>query len=189
ADVLTRFDYLAAMSDGSEIWAVDSVSATGDACSRATSYHVVTRPDDGIGYLTPFRSTAPLIGQSTFCPSISQLASSTDSANLELIGQNAGGTVAFFEGPRDGAVSEIASQRDYEHLAVASDGLKALSFLGHNGAFSDGIEVLDANNSVVPPFEQLQLMEGVRFSADDRFLVVIGNASGVGGDLQILKIP
>jgi hypothetical protein len=32
-------------------------------------------------------------------------------------------------------------------------------------------------------------MEGVRFSADDRFLVVIGNASGVGGDLQVLKIP
>jgi hypothetical protein len=188
-DGLTRFDYLAAMSDGSEIWAVDSVSATGGACSRAASYHVVTRPEDNTGYLTPFRSTAPLIGLSTSCPSISQLASSADSANVDVIGQNAGGTVAFFEGPRDGAVSEIASQRHYEHLAVASNGLRALTFLGLNGAFSDGIEVLDANNGLVHTFEQLQAMEGVRFSADDRFLLVLGNSQSAGGDLQVLKVP
>lgn len=189
ADGLTKFDYLAAMSDGSEIWAVDSISATGGACSRAASYHVLTRPQDGTGYLAPFRSSAPLIAQSAACPSISQLASSADSANVEVIGQNAGGTVAFFEGPRAGAVSEIASQRHYEHLGVASNGQKALSYLGLNGAFSDGIEVLDANNGVVHTFQQLQVMEGVRFSADDRFLVVLGNSQGTNGDLLVLKIP
>jgi hypothetical protein len=189
ADGLTKFDYLAALNDGSEIWAIDSVSATGSACSRAASYHVVTRPDDGTGYLTPFRSTAPLIGLSAFCPSISQLASSADSTNIEVIGQNAAGTVAFFEGPRDGAVSEISSQHRYEHLAVSSSGLKALSFLGSAGSFADGVEILDASNGLVHTFGQLQSMAGVRFSADDRFLVVIGNASGVGGDLLIMKIP
>jgi hypothetical protein len=187
-DGLTKFDYLAAMSDGEEIWAVDSVSATGDACTRAASFSVVTRPEDGTGHLAPFRDSAPLIGQSAFCPNISQLASSTDGANLEVIGQNAGGTVAFFEGARGGAVSEIASTRHYEHLGVGLDGLKALSYLGSNGAFSDGIEVLDANNVLVHTFEQLQAMEGVRFSGDDRFLVVIGNSQSAAGDLQVLKI-
>lgn len=189
ADGLTKFDFLAGLNDGSEIWAIDAVSATGSACSRAASYHVVTRPEDGTGYLTPFRSTAPLIGLSAFCPSISQLASSADSTNIEVIGQNAAGTVAFFEGPRDDAVTEISSQRHYEHLAVSSSGLKALSFLGSGGSFTDGVEVLDATNGLVHTFEQLQSMAGVRFSADERFLVVIGNASGVGGDLQVLKIP
>jgi hypothetical protein len=67
--------------------------------------------------------------------------------------------------------------------------LKALSYLGSNGAFSDGIEVLDANNGLVHTFEQLQAMEGVRFSGDDRFLVVIGNSQSAAGDLQVLKIP
>jgi hypothetical protein len=189
ADGLTKFDYLAAMSDGSEIWAVDNVSATGEACTRAASSRVVTRPEDGTGHLAPLRDSAPLIGQSVFCPNISQLASSADGANLEVIGQNAGGTVAFFEGARGGAVSEIASTRHYEHLGVGLDGLKALSYLGSNGAFSDGIEVLDANNGLVHTFEQLQAMEGVRFSADDRFLVVIGNSQSAAGDLQVLKIP
>ncbi|HEV8330681.1 MAG TPA: BACON domain-containing protein [Steroidobacteraceae bacterium] len=188
-DGLTKFDYLAAMSDGSEIWAIDNVSATGDACTRAASVRVVTRPEDGTGHLAPFRDSAPLIGQSAFCPSISQLASSADGANLEVIGQNAGGTVAFFEGARGGALSEIASTRHYEHLGVGLDGLKALSYLGSNGAFSDGIEVLDANNGLVHTFEQLQSMQGVRFSADDRFLVVIGNSQSAAGDLQVLKIP
>lgn len=188
-DGLTKFDYLAAMSDGSEIWAIDNVSATGDACTRAASFRVVTRPEDGTGHLAPFRDSAPLIGQSAFCPSISQLASSADGANLEVIGQNAGGTVAFFEGARGGALSEIASTRHYEHLGVGLDGLKALSYLGSNGAFSDGIEVLDANNGLVHTFEQLQSMQGVRFSADDRFLVVIGNSQSAAGDLQVLKIP
>jgi hypothetical protein len=189
ADGLTRFDFLAALNDGSEIWAIDNVSATGNACSRAASYRVATRPQDGTGYLTPFRSTAPLIGQSAFCPGISQLAGSADSTNIEVIGQNAAGTVAFFEGPRDDAVTEISTQRHYEHLAVSSSGLKALSFLGSGGSFADGVEVLDANNGLVHTFEQLHSMAGVRFSADERFLVVIGNASGAGGDLQVLKIP
>jgi len=86
-------------------------------------------------------------------------------------------------------VTEISSQRHYEHLAVSSSGLKALSFLGSGGSFADGVEVLDATNGLVHTFEQLQSMAGVSFSADERFLVVIGNASGVGGDLQVLKIP
>lgn len=75
------------------------------------------------------------------------------------------------------------------YLAVSASGPKALSFLGSGGSFADGIEVLDATNSLVHTFEQLQLMAGVRFSADERFLVVIGNASGVGGDLPVIKIP
>lgn len=188
-DGLTKFDYLAGMSDGSEIWAIDNVSATGGACTRAASFRVVTRPEDGTGHLAPLRDSAPLIGQSASCPGISQLASSADGANLEVIGQNAGGNAAFFEGARGGAVSEIASTRHYEHLGVGLDGLKALSYLGANGAFSDGVEVLDANNALVHTFEQLQAMAGVRFSADDRFLVVIGNAQSAAGDLQVLKIP
>lgn len=188
-DGMTKYDYLAAMSDGSEIWAVDDISATGAACTRATSFGVVTRPDDGTGHLVPFRGSAPLIGQSASCPSISQLASSADGANLEVIGQNAGGSVAFFEGARGGAVSEIASTRHYQHLGVGQDGLKALSYLGLNGTFSDGVEVLDASNALVHTFEQLMTIEGVRFSADDRFLVVIGNSQSAAGDLQVLKIP
>jgi hypothetical protein len=186
-DGLTKYDYLAGISDGSELWAIDSVSATGDACSRAASFHVVSRPADGSGYLTPFRS-GPKIGLTTACPSISQLASSSDGANVELIGQNAGGTAAFFEGPRGGAVTEISSQRQYEHLAVGSSGLKALSFVAA-GAFADGVEVLDATNSVVHTFEQLQGMEGVRFSSDDRFLLVLGSSQSASGDLHVLKIP
>jgi hypothetical protein len=186
-DGLTKYDYLAGISDGSELWAIDNVSATGDACSRAASFHVVTRPADGSGYLTPFRS-GPKIGLTSSCPSISQLASSSDGANVELIGQNAGGISAFFEGPRGGAVTEISSQRQYEHLAVGSSGLKALSFVAA-GAFADGVEVLDATNSVVHTFEQLQGMEGVRFSSDDRFLLVLGNSQSASGDLHVLKIP
>lgn len=186
-DGSTKFDYLAGISDGSELWAIDNVSATGDACSRAASFHVVSRPADGSGYLTPFRS-GPKIGLTTACPSISQLASSSDGANVELIGQNAGGTSAFFEGPRGGAVTQIASQRQYEHLAVGSSGLKALSFVG-TGVFADGIEVLDAANGVVHTFEQLQGMEGLRFSSDERFLLVLGNSQSASGDLHVLKIP
>jgi hypothetical protein len=187
-DGMTKYDYLAAMSDGSEIWAVDAISATGAACTRAVSFRVVTRPEDGTGHLSPLRASAPLIGQSASCPSISQLASSADGANLEVIGQNPGGTVAFFEGPRGSAVSEIASARHYQHLGVGLDGLKALSYLGLNGTFSDGVEVLDASNGLVHTFEQLMTIEGVRFSADDRFLVVIGNSQSAAGDLQVLKI-
>ncbi|HKS56070.1 MAG TPA: hypothetical protein VJS12_12315 [Steroidobacteraceae bacterium] len=58
-----------------------------------------------------------------------------------------------------------------------------------NGTFCDGVEVLDRNNALVHTFEQLMTSEGVRFSADDRFLVVIGNSQSAAGDLQILKIP
>ena len=49
--------------------------------------------------------------------------------------------------------------------------------------------MLDASNGLVHTFEQLQAMEGVRFSGDDRFLVVIGNSQSAAGDLQVLKIP
>ena len=49
--------------------------------------------------------------------------------------------------------------------------------------------MLDANNGLVHLFEQLQSMEGVRFSADDRFLIVLGYSQPVNGDLQILRIP
>jgi hypothetical protein len=189
ADGFTKFDYLAAMSDGSEIWAIDSISATGSVCSRAASYRVVTQPEDGTGHLAPFRSSAPSIGQSSSCPTISQLASSADSTKLEVIGQNAVGNIAFFEGPRDGSVSEIASQRDYQHLAVAANGLKALSFRDGSAINQDGVEVLDANNALVHTIEQLWMIEGVRFSADDRFVVVLGHAAGVNEDVQILKIP
>ncbi|HEY7642647.1 MAG TPA: hypothetical protein VH814_23130 [Steroidobacteraceae bacterium] len=188
-DGLTKFDYLAALNDGSEIWFVDKFSATGGACASAASYRVVTRQEDGTGYLAPFRTSAPLIGQSTACPSISELVSSADSANLEVVGQNAVGTVAFFEGPRAGPVTEIAAQRHYQYVAAGSNGLKALSFADLSAINQDGIEVLDTSNAVVHTFEQLWRMEAVRFSADDRFLVVLGLAAGNSDDVQILKIP
>jgi hypothetical protein len=49
--------------------------------------------------------------------------------------------------------------------------------------------VLDTSNAVDHTFEQLWRMEAVRFSADDRFLVVLGLAAGNSDDVQILKIP
>ena len=185
-DGATRFNSLSAMNDGSEIWAVDPDAA---GCASAASFRVETRPADGSGYLVPFRDSAPLIDQSTSCPRISRLESSPQSIFVQVVGQNAGGTVAYFRGAPAGPLSEIASQRHYEHLGVASNGLTALSFIGSNGAFSDGVEVLDGNNGLVHTFEQLQSMQGVRFSADDRFLVVLGNSQSAAGDLQVLRIP
>jgi hypothetical protein len=185
-DGATRFNYLSAMKDGSELWAVDPDAVS---CASAASFRIETRPADGSGYLVPFRDVAPVIDQSNFCPSISRLESDADIASVHVIGQNTSGTVAFFKGATDGPLNEIASQRHYEHLAVSTNGLDALSFLGSGGAFSDGVEVLDANNAEVHTFEQLRLIAGVRFSADNRFIVVLGNASGVGGDLLVLKIP
>jgi hypothetical protein len=185
------FQFVGATRDGSEMWtfAQPMGGVLNDGCSSGVSYRMSIRSATGEGFLTPWRTQAPKIAGTSDCPSLRQFATTVNNDTWRAIGRISLGASAIYSGPAGQAMTQFGASGPYGNLAVSTSGLWMVSHGNPNAQFDDSVEVRDGTNASVHDFGGLSLIQDAEFSADDRFVIVLGFRQATNDDVHILRIP